>query len=164
MLDCTSFFFTHFTMNLNERQRSAVQSFIDPNAGSDVHEENLEFVLQQVRDNQLALEVLVRNLGEALTSLDDLVRSRGLQLVAEVLMQVPDLCLSPQNASTFAQFLAARLQDFPCVTQAIDAIHALVRHHKLYCQVRFNSLYFSLYNHTFLIVCDPRRTVTPTPI
>lgn len=124
-------------MELSKEQREALNNFVDPNRSQDEHNAALHVLIEDVRSGTLVLEIIVRNLGESLTSMDDLVRSRGVSLIGEVLTRVPTLSLSPQNASTFAQFLTARLLDFPTVPNVIDAIHALVHHHTLHCQVYY---------------------------
>lgn len=119
-------------MELTPPQASALNEFVDPNKDPSIHSNALEILVEDVRNKKLFLEIIVRNLGSSLTSMDDLIRSRGICLVSEILIRVPNLKLTPQNASTFGQFLAARLLDTPTVPYVIQAIHALITNHELH--------------------------------
>ena len=78
-------------MELSKEQREALNNFVDPNRSQDEHNAALHVLIEDVRSGTLVLEIIVRNLGESLTSMDDLVRSRGVSLIGEVLTRVPTL-------------------------------------------------------------------------
>ena len=121
-------------MALTEQQQIHVLQFVDPNKSANDHEYSISALINDINDKKLAIEVIISGLGDCLTSPDDLMRGRGITLIAEVLYRVPNMKISPQNASTFAQFLAARLLDFPTVSQVVSALNALVRNHTLHYQ------------------------------
>ena len=122
-------------MEINIKQLEDIKTFVDPNRNAEEHEDSLQRLLEDVQCKKLSLELIVKNMGEALTSDDDLTRARGISLIHEILSKITTLELSPPNASTFAQFLAARLLDFPTVPNVIAAINSLVSHHRLFYQV-----------------------------
>lgn len=122
-------------MELSKQQASAIAEYVDPNKEPAVQANALDLLIEDVRNQKLFLEIIVRGLGESLTSMDDLIRSRGISLIAEILTKVPNLKLTPQNASTFGQFLSARLLDFPTVPNVIQAIHSLITNHQLHYEV-----------------------------
>lgn len=70
-------------------------------------------------------------LGEHLTNLDELVRSRGTLLLSEVLTRLPTYPLDANAVHFLVGFFTDRIQDYPCVGEVLKGVLALVRNHVL---------------------------------
>lgn len=120
------------SQQISEEQSNLLTKFTNPNNKKEDQDSALDKIIEQLVAKQINLGSIVLNLGKEFTSEDSVVRSRGVLLLYEIFNRVPELELSPENASTYGQFLSARLLDFPTVPNVLLAINALLKNFKLY--------------------------------
>lgn len=80
-----------------------------------------------VSHRRLTIQQLVEYLGEYLTSVDELVRSRGTLLLSEVLT-AQTLPLERVSVHFLIRFYCDRLQDYPCMAEVLKGLSSLVNY------------------------------------
>uniref|UniRef100_K3WEQ0 MMS19 nucleotide excision repair protein n=1 Tax=Globisporangium ultimum (strain ATCC 200006 / CBS 805.95 / DAOM BR144) TaxID=431595 RepID=K3WEQ0_GLOUD len=106
----------------------AIDAFVNPENDDNVHKTSLNTVVMQVH-RKVSMEALIQALGLHLTSTDDKVRARAMQLLAEVLSRLPELPLTPNAVQLLVDFFADRLADYPSASACLQALLALESNH-----------------------------------
>jgi hypothetical protein len=94
---------------------------------------SLASILADVQKQALPLRKLVDLLGSALTSSEDLQRSRGMALLGASINRLgtANLALDANSLTVVAGFLVERLQDYATQHEVLDAIRSLLLHHPM---------------------------------
>jgi hypothetical protein len=90
-------------------------------------------ILADVQKQTLPLKKLVDLLGSALTSSEDLQRSRGMALLGASINRLgtANLAIDGNSVLVVAGFLIERLQDYATQQEVLDAIRTLLLHHPI---------------------------------
>lgn len=102
---------------------------LDSTAGE--RKEALNFLVIGLHRQALTLRMVVQMLGDSLTTFDDGKRARAVLFLAEVLTRLPQLPLNRESIQFLLLFFCNRLQDYPCQSEVLRGLHALIQHHTL---------------------------------
>ncbi|GAA5888696.1 hypothetical protein JCM6882_009055 [Rhodosporidiobolus microsporus] len=83
-------------------------------------------IASTINDGTYRLVLLVKELGEALTSENDATRARGVGLLSAVVTKVDKSTLDRQSTKTLTTFFTDKLSEKPCLVAAAQALTALV--------------------------------------
>ncbi|GAA5832383.1 hypothetical protein JCM11251_006429 [Rhodosporidiobolus azoricus] len=83
-------------------------------------------IADTINDGTYRLVLLVKELGEALTSENDVTRARGVGLLSAVVTKVDKSALDRQRTKTLTTFFTDKLSEKPCLVAAAQALTALV--------------------------------------
>ncbi|EJU03657.1 ARM repeat-containing protein [Dacryopinax primogenitus] len=97
-----------------------VRTYLAANGDEDVQE-----VVSAIESGSSTVLLLVRALGEPLTSTEDAVRTRGLNLLSEVLTRIPKEKLSEQATRVLTKFYIDKLEDLHVIVPALKGILSL---------------------------------------
>src|SRR5690348_12220055 len=75
--------------------------------------------------------MLIEMLGDSLSTLDNAKRARATLFLAELLTRLPELPLNRESVQFLLLFFCNRLQDYPCQSEVLRGLNALIRHHTL---------------------------------
>ncbi|KAJ1882628.1 hypothetical protein H4R99_001311 [Coemansia sp. RSA 1722] len=89
--------------------------------------ELLQNLLTSITSGDSSLLELVQALGSYLASEEASRRSKGVQVLSDVLNVLPESAIPEQATSRLVQFFCARLEDATCVPHVLTAINALLR-------------------------------------
>eukprot|EP01119_Soliformovum_irregulare_P011286 TRINITY_DN2815_c4_g1_i4.p1 TRINITY_DN2815_c4_g1~~TRINITY_DN2815_c4_g1_i4.p1 ORF type:complete len:183 (-),score=35.25 TRINITY_DN2815_c4_g1_i4:24-572(-) len=108
-----------------------VEQFVAPDNAAEEQNDGLNKLLIVIHQKQVTLQELVNNLGDYLTNSDEILRSRGTELLALVLERLPTLRIEQAQAGLLIQFFGSRLSDFSSLPNVIKGLRALiVTHHR----------------------------------
>jgi len=87
-------------------------------------EKHLRKFKTDVKERKINLNSIISNLEDYLTSTDDTIRERGMELVVETLRV--DLDVTQSDRGSFVKFFHSKIDDHACVSQALTALLLLV--------------------------------------
>ncbi|KZT59492.1 ARM repeat-containing protein [Calocera cornea HHB12733] len=88
-------------------------------------DEDLQEVVTAIEDGNSTILLLIRSLGEYLTSTEDPVRSKGLNLLSEVLSRISQSKINVQATRVLTKFYVEKLEDGHVLIAALKGILSL---------------------------------------
>jgi Dos2-interacting transcription regulator of RNA-Pol-II/RNAPII transcription regulator C-terminal len=113
-------------------------------------------ILLAVHAEKTPVRELVEQLGDYLTSTDQLVRSRGTRVLSELLLRLPEWHLDSRDVHFLCSFFAVRLQDYGCVEEVLTGLCALLEHHRLSTHAQVDSVVRALFDNVH-VQSQPQR-------
>ncbi|XP_028795433.1 MMS19 nucleotide excision repair protein homolog [Neltuma alba] len=104
-----------------------IESYVDSSATSSQQFASVDAIGNLVKNNALTLEALVRELEMYLTTTDDIIRARGIHLLAEVLTRIESKPLDKATVHTLIAFFKDRLADWRALQGALVGCLAMIR-------------------------------------
>ncbi|KAI9107760.1 hypothetical protein K1719_021096 [Acacia pycnantha] len=104
-----------------------IESYVDSSATPAQQVASMDAIGNLVKDNALTVEALVRELGMYLTTTDDIIRARGIHLLAEVLTRIESKPLDIATVHSLIAFFKDRLADWRALRGALVGCLALIR-------------------------------------
>ncbi|XVF74504.1 hypothetical protein PTKIN_Ptkin13bG0115700 [Pterospermum kingtungense] len=104
-----------------------IESFVDSSHSPSQQAASLEAIASLLKNNQLTLETLVREMEGYLTTTDDFIRARGTLLLGEVLVQLASKPLDAAAIHSLIGFFSDRLADWRALRGALVGCLALIR-------------------------------------
>ncbi|KAK4269315.1 hypothetical protein QN277_022487 [Acacia crassicarpa] len=104
-----------------------IESYVDSSATPAQQVASMDAIGNLVKDNALTLEALVRELGMYLTTTDDIIRARGIHLLAEVLARIESKPLDIATVHSLITFFKDRLADWRALRGALVGCLAMIR-------------------------------------
>ncbi|KAF7843400.1 MMS19 nucleotide excision repair protein-like protein isoform X1 [Senna tora] len=104
-----------------------IESYVDSSATPAQQAASLDAIGCLVKSDALTLEALVRELGMYLTTTDDIIRARGIYLLAEVLTRIESKPLDSATIHSLIVFFKDRLADWRALRGALVGCLALIR-------------------------------------
>lgn len=104
-----------------------VESYVDSSATPAQQVASVDAIGNFVKSNALTLESLVRELEMYLTTTDDIIRARGIHLLAEVLTRIESKPLDSATVHSLIGFFKDRLSDWRAVRGALVGCLAMIR-------------------------------------
>ncbi|WOL14626.1 MMS19 nucleotide excision repair protein [Canna indica] len=115
-----------------------VEAFVNSARSSNQLVASVDAIAALVKNDLLTLEALVREMEQYLTTSDNVLRARGLLLLAEVLNRLLDKPLDSSTVSTLAEFFIAKLEDWQTLHGALIGCLALLKRAKKIGMVESN--------------------------
>jgi hypothetical protein len=91
--------------------------------------EDISYSHSPQQSQKITIQALVSNMQPQLSSDDDQTRHRATLLLAEIFENRTDMVMKPAVIHLFVVFFCNRLQDYPSLTPALQALIALSQHH-----------------------------------
>ncbi|XP_047160790.1 MMS19 nucleotide excision repair protein homolog isoform X1 [Vigna umbellata] len=105
-----------------------IESYVDTSSSSpSLQAASLNSIASLVKTDVLPLEALVREMGLYLTTTDNVIRARGILLLAEVITRVESKPLDSATIHSLVGFFKDRLADWRAVRGALVGCLALIR-------------------------------------
>ncbi|KAI4355583.1 hypothetical protein L6164_004341 [Bauhinia variegata] len=104
-----------------------IESYVDSSSTPSLQAATLEAVACLVKNNTLTLEALVREMGLYLTTTDNIIRARGILLLAELLTCIGAKPLGSATIHSLIEFFKDRLADWKALRGALVGCLALMR-------------------------------------
>ncbi|KAK8503384.1 hypothetical protein V6N12_034779 [Hibiscus sabdariffa] len=104
-----------------------IESFVDSSLSPSQQAESLEAIASLLKNNQLTIETLVREMEGYLTTVDNVIRSRGILLLGEVLVRLASKPLDDATVHSLITFFTDRLADWRALRGALVGCLALMR-------------------------------------
>ncbi|BAT91645.1 hypothetical protein VIGAN_07025500 [Vigna angularis var. angularis] len=105
-----------------------IESYVDTSSSSpSLQAASLNAIASLVKTDVLPLEALVREMGLYLTTTDNVIRARGILLLAEVITRVESKPLDSATIHSLVGFFKDRLADWRAVRGALVGCLALIR-------------------------------------
>uniref|UniRef100_A0A1D1Z4H7 MMS19 nucleotide excision repair protein n=1 Tax=Anthurium amnicola TaxID=1678845 RepID=A0A1D1Z4H7_9ARAE len=104
-----------------------VEAFVDSSHPSEQQNASLNAIAELVKNDLLSIEGLVRELELYLTTTDNIIRARGILLLAEILAQLLSKPLDIASIHFLIGFFTSRLADWQALRGALVGCLALLR-------------------------------------
>ncbi|EOY26932.1 MMS19 nucleotide excision repair protein, putative isoform 1 [Theobroma cacao] len=104
-----------------------IESFVDSTRSPTQQAASLDVIASLLKNNQLTIETLVREMEGYLTTADNIIRARGILLLGEVLMHLASKPLDDATIHSLIQFFTDRLADWRALRGALVGCLALLR-------------------------------------
>ncbi|GMI72401.1 homolog of yeast MET18 [Hibiscus trionum] len=104
-----------------------IESFVDSSHSPGQQAASLEAIASLLKNNQLTIETLVREMEGYLTTVDNVIRSRGILLLGEVLVHLASKPLDDATVHSLIAFFTDRLADWRALRGALVGCLALMR-------------------------------------
>lgn len=86
-----------------------IESFVDSSRSPTQQAASLEAIASLLKNNQLTIETLVREMEGYLTTVDNIIRARGILLLGEVLVRLASKPLGDATIHSLIGFFTDRL-------------------------------------------------------
>ncbi|KAA3478595.1 MMS19 nucleotide excision repair protein-like protein isoform X1 [Gossypium australe] len=104
-----------------------IESFVDSSRSPTQQAASLEAIASLLKNNQLTIETLVREMEGYLTTVDNIIRARGILLLGEVLVRLASKPLDDATIHSLIGFFTDRLADWRALRGALVGCLALMR-------------------------------------
>ncbi|KAB2026611.1 hypothetical protein ES319_D06G232100v1 [Gossypium barbadense] len=104
-----------------------IESFVDSSRSPTQQAASLEAIASLLKNNQLTIETLVREMEGYLTTVDNIIRARGILLLGEVLVRLASKPLGDATIHSLIGFFTDRLADWRALRGALVGCLALMR-------------------------------------
>ncbi|XVF24899.1 hypothetical protein REPUB_Repub13aG0167500 [Reevesia pubescens] len=104
-----------------------IESFVDSSPSPSQQAASLDAIASLLKNNQLTIETLVREMEGYLTTSDDTIRARGILLLGEVLAHLASKPLDDAAIHSLIGFFTDRLADWRALRGALVGCLALLR-------------------------------------
>ncbi|XWS20223.1 hypothetical protein CRYUN_Cryun31cG0081600 [Craigia yunnanensis] len=104
-----------------------IESFVDSSRSPTQQAASLDAIASLLKNNQLTIETLVREMEGYLTTTDNIVRARGILLLGEVLVHLASKPLDAAAVHSLIGFFTDRLADWRALRGALVGCLALLR-------------------------------------
>lgn len=104
-----------------------IESFVDSSRSLTQQAASLEAIASLLKNNQLTIETLVREMEGYLTTVDNIIRARGILLLGEVLVRLASKPLGDATIHSLIGFFTDRLADWRALRGALVGCLALMR-------------------------------------
>ncbi|KAB2079049.1 hypothetical protein ES319_A06G205300v1 [Gossypium barbadense] len=104
-----------------------IESFVDSSRSPTQQAASLEAIASLLKNNQLTIETLVREMEGYLTTVDNIIRARGILLLGEVLVRLASKPLDDATIRSLIGFFTDRLADWRALRGALVGCLALMR-------------------------------------
>ncbi|XWS11994.1 hypothetical protein CRYUN_Cryun37aG0052400 [Craigia yunnanensis] len=104
-----------------------IESFVDSSHSPSQQAASLEAIASLLKNNQLTIETLVREMEGYLTTTDNIIRARGILLLGEVLVHLASKPLDAAAIHSLIGFFTDRLADWRALRGALVGCLALMR-------------------------------------
>ncbi|KAM1359642.1 hypothetical protein ACFX11_046614 [Malus domestica] len=104
-----------------------IESYVDTSCSPSQQAASLNSIITLVKNDLLTIEVLVKEMGMYLTTTDNVIRARGILLLAEVLTGLASKPLDTATIHSLIGFFTDRLADWRALRGALVGCLALLR-------------------------------------
>ncbi|XP_075107436.1 MMS19 nucleotide excision repair protein homolog [Nicotiana tabacum] len=104
-----------------------IESYVSSSSSPAQQAASIDAIALLLKNDLLTLEVLVREMEMYLTTTDNIIRSRGILLLGELLMQLISKPLGDTAISSLVEFFTERLADWKALHGALVGCLALLR-------------------------------------
>ncbi|ORY81884.1 Dos2-interacting transcription regulator of RNA-Pol-II-domain-containing protein [Protomyces lactucae-debilis] len=107
--------------------QSLVSTYLRSSAGDSDRQEVVLELAQAIANGKLPFLEVVTALGEHLTQTDATIRAGSMQLLSQLLVEIPGSTLSGQHITVMIQFFNDKLDDHVCLDASLDSLLALAK-------------------------------------
>lgn len=104
-----------------------LETFVNPDNPPEQQAESLDAIARLLYGGQLTIQVVVSDMEIYLTTTDNVVRARGILLLAEILSRLKTKPLEDSSLHSLAFFFTSRLADWPALRGAVIGCLALLK-------------------------------------
>ncbi|WCJ40871.1 hypothetical protein M5689_021770 [Euphorbia peplus] len=114
-------------MAITSQLSQHIESFVDSSRSPTQQAASLDAIIFLLKNDQLTIESLVKEMALYLTTTDDILRSRGILLLGEAITHLSSKPLETTTIHSLSTFFSERLADWRALRGAIVGCLALIR-------------------------------------